>query len=125
MNLLIKEFSFEEYGRLVEGALFYDADILKDDIVEEIIYTYGTNMNNMVLKEDVPCFFLPKGQSDLLRKVWVPEKVNSVINDIVNKLEEYESVCKNTNISCDMAVESCINIANNYLDEYNKKVKEM
>lgn len=45
--------------------------------------------------------------------------MNEFIKKLIGRLEEHRSLCKNTNIPCDMVVESCITIVNELAEEYS------
>lgn len=66
MNIMAKEYSFEEDGRQVEGVFIYDRDIITENEAHLIINEYGAEMNNRVFNDDAPCLFLPKGKLKLL-----------------------------------------------------------
>lgn len=122
MNPIIHEFSFTGHDIIIEGALFYDGDIISKETATEIITNFGTDLDNTVFKKDAPCFFLSKHQADLLRKVWIPDRDEKFKNDIINSLEDYKSHA--SNIPADMIVESCINIVNDKFAEKLDKIRK-
>lgn len=82
MKIMAQDFSFQRSGKdgkIVEGTFFYDADILDDETVNKIIQVNGIDMNNKIFTSEAPCFFLPKAQADLLRNVWVKQKVDEAV----------------------------------------------
>ena len=55
MNIMAKEYSFEEDGQQVEGVFIYDRDIITENEAHLIINEYGAEMNNRVFNDDAPC----------------------------------------------------------------------
>ena len=90
MTIVIKEFEFksEDNKKVIEGAFFYDEDVISEDDAEKIILDYGCDMNNSIFSKDAPCFFLPKAQADMLRHSWIPQKVDRAVEEALLAKEE-------------------------------------
>lgn len=84
MNPVIREFKVKDGDETLEGVFFFDADIFDEQMVEDIIRTYGYRMDNMVFRKDAPCFFLPKAQADMLRHSWLKQKVDDAVSEALN-----------------------------------------
>lgn len=123
MRLMTREYSFQDYESIVDGVFFYDSDVISDEsYVEDIIYEFGVRMDNRVLKKDAHCFFLPKPQSDMLRKEWVPQRINKFAEDILEEMRKLKVLVSDNGQT---SVDLCLDIVEQQLSKYNESVKEL
>ena len=84
----IREFKVGLGDEAFDGVFFFDADVIDEETLQEIVKTHGYEMDNKVFKKEAPCFFLPKAQAELLRKSWVKQKTDSIRAEVIAEIEE-------------------------------------
>ena len=65
---------------------------------------------------------MPKSQSDMLRKEWVPQRINKFAEDILEEMRKLKVLVSDNGQA---SVDLCIDIVEKQLSKYNESVKEL